>query len=287
MIGRGESLSLAHRPVLLPLLGSLALPLSEFSFANLFLFRSAHAWEFLPGPPPFLRGCTRAGEGFLTLLFDPRSADPGPLREAAREESMLFPIPEGWLSAFPRAEWAMEARRGDSDYLYRSRAMCELPGRRLHRRRSQKKRFEEGYLHQERTMGPAEAEAALRVLEGWTDEAGRRREETDYHACREAIALTAELGLSGAMVYAEGEPAGFVLGEGLTPDVYALHFAKGITRFEGIYPFLFSRAACLLPPGYGYLNLEQDLDKETLRAAKESYFPERLLPKYRLTLRAR
>jgi uncharacterized protein len=288
--GPGEPLALAHLPTLSPLLRSLAVPLSEFCFSNLFLFRAAHAWELARGPAPFLRGRTYAGESFLMPLFDPRAADPRLLAAALLDPpvgsappSFFFPIPEEWLPAFPPRLWGRESRRGDSDYLYRVTTMCALPGKALHRKRNLVAQFRARHRHEARPMRASDRPAALEVLEAWGEESGQKPEETDFAACREAVERMDELGLEGGIVFADGEPAGFVLGEGLTEDVFALHFAKGKTRFSGIYQFLFSNTSCLLPERYLFLNLEQDLDREPLRAAKESYRPERLLSKYRVS----
>jgi hypothetical protein len=288
--GPGEPLSLAHRAALAPLLRSLSVPLSEFSFANLYLFRAAHAWELVRDHGLFLRGRTYAAEPFLTPLFDPRAADPRVLASALADSpggsappSFFFPVAEEWLPAFPAGSWRREARQGDSDYLYRVAAMCELPGKALHRKRNLVAQFKARHSHEARPLGLADLPAALEVLEAWGEESGQKPEETDFAACREALERMDELGLEGGVVFADGEPAGFVLGEGLTEDVFAIHFAKGKTRFSGIYQFLFSNTSCLLPERYLFLNLEQDLDREPLRAAKESYRPERMLAKYRVS----
>jgi hypothetical protein len=48
---------------------------------------------------------------------------------------------------------------------------------------------------------------------------------------------------------------------------------------------MFNRFAKVLPPQYRFLNLEQDLDKDTLRLAKSSYMPDSMLKKMRVSLR--
>ena len=106
---------------------------------------------------------------------------------------------------------------------------------------------------------------------------------TDYRACREALTRMDELVLCGGIWYAEDTPSGFILGEELGSDTYALHFAKGLVAYKGIYQYIFSSFATVLPGQYRYLNFEQDLGIQELRRSKESYRPERMLPKYRVT----
>ncbi|MDR3236899.1 MAG: phosphatidylglycerol lysyltransferase domain-containing protein, partial [Spirochaetia bacterium] len=95
-----------------------------------------------------------------------------------------------------------------------------------------------------------------------------------------------ELSLSGTIYYAGGRPAGFILGEKLTDDSYALHFAKGLTVFKGIYPFMYNSFAKSLREQYGFLNFEQDLGSPALRQAKASYRPDMMLKKYMVSLKA-
>jgi uncharacterized protein len=101
----------------------------------------------------------------------------------------------------------------------------------------------------------------------------------------EALDRYEELVLCGGIYYADGEPAGFVLGEELNESTFVLHFAKARTIFKGIYQFMFNNFAKILPPKYKYLNLEQDLDKENLRVFKSSYIPDVMLTKARVRLR--
>jgi hypothetical protein len=109
--------------------------------------------------------------------------------------------------------------------------------------------------------------------------------ETDYHAAREALERMEELSLCGGIWYTERQPSGYILGEELTDDTYTLHFAKGLTRYKGIYQYIFSSFASILPGSYEHLNMEQDLGREALRHSKESYYPEMKLRKWRVSVR--
>ena len=81
------------------------------------------------------------------------------------------------------------------------------------------------------------------------------------------------------------EPAGFILGEGLGDSIFALHFAKGLTKFKGIYQFMYNHFAGIMSDRYELLNFEQDLGNPELRHAKSSYRPDRMIHKYRVSLK--
>lgn len=128
-------------------------------------------------------------------------------------------------------------------------------------------------------------EQALFILDSWQSDAGLSANQTDFLACREALKLYDELALCGGIYYADGEPAGFVAGEELNPETFALHFAKARKKFKGVYQYMFNSFAKILPPKYWFLNFEQDLDKEPLRIAKTSYTPDSMLKKFRVTVK--
>ena len=85
------------------------------------------------------------------------------------------------------------------------------------------------------------------------------------------------------MYYADGEPAGYALGEEIGDGkMFVIHFEKALTRFRGLYQFVNMSFAAILPQKYTYINREQDLGIEGLRKAKLSYQPAGFVKKYRV-----
>ncbi len=123
---------------------------------------------------------------------------------------------------------------------------------------------------------------AREVLEVWQEDVGEEKRATDYFPCREAFERYDELVLCGGIYYVEGEAAGFVIGEEIQSDTFALHFAKGKRKFKGLYQYMYNHFAKILPKQYAFLNFEQDLGKLAIRIAKSSYHPARVLKKYRI-----
>lgn len=282
---RAEPLAIGHRDLLQGRLKALGVPLSEYTFANLYLFREAHAYEVLSDGDLFVRGTTYDGSRFLLPLTRPDRLDPARLRDLMAGGDMLFPIPDEWLSFFPAGHFSASWRDGDADYLYTVGKMSTYAGRRLHKKRNLLKQFLESHRAEARPLTNDRIDDARFVLEAWQRDTGLAASETDYAPCREALDRYEELALCGGMYYADGEPAGFVLGEETNEETYVLHFAKARTKFKGVYQYLFNNFAQVLPPKYKYLNLEQDLDKENLRVFKTSYVPDAMLRKARISLR--
>ncbi len=281
-----ERLGLQHKDLLFPRLRAITDPLSEYSFANLYLFRENHDYEVLLGDHVFVRGTTYDGHRFAMPTETLDKMGHACLREALEHAEVLFPVPESWLPLFPAEEFEAVFNEGDADYLYTVEKMSTYAGRKLHKKRNLMKQFIENYRHEACPLTAERITDARSVLEQWNAETGLDAAQSDYGPCREALELYEELSLCGGIYYAEGEPAGFVLGEEVNEETYVLHFAKARTKFKGVYQFMFNNFAKVLPPKYVYLNLEQDLDKENLRVFKSSYVPDKMLRKARVRLRA-
>jgi hypothetical protein len=282
---RIERLGLHHKEVLAPLLRAITVPISEYCFANLYLFRESHGYEVLSDGDIFIRGRTYDGFTYLMPTVPPAQLDAARLQELLRDVDFLFPVPEDWLGAFNPGTYDISFHEGDADYLYTVEKMSTLAGRKLHKKRNLLKQFIESYNHEALPLTTARLDDARLVLDAWQQESGLGRGGTDYGPCREALDRYEELVLCGGITYADGEPAGFVLGEEVNDETYVLHFAKALKKFKGVYQFMFNNFAKILPPKYKFLNLEQDLDKENLRVFKTSYVPDALVKKARVRLR--
>jgi hypothetical protein len=278
-----EKLSLKHKDLLHQRLRNITVPLSEYTFPNLYLFRKNHDYEVILDKEVFIKGRSYDGHTFLMPTAD--VLDIAYLKELMRDVDFLFPIPEEWLPAFSPVEFEITFAEGDADYLYTVLKMSTFAGRRLHKKRNLLKQFVEAHTHDARPLTNDRLNDARFILNDWLATTKMNAEETDYAACLEALDRYEELILCGGIYYADREPAGFVLGEELNEETFVLHFAKARTKFKGVYQYMFNNFAKILPPKYKYLNLEQDLDKENLRIFKSSYVPDRLLKKARIRLK--
>jgi hypothetical protein len=280
-----EKLSLKHKDLLYQRLRSLKVPLSEYTFPNLYLFRRNHDYEVIVDKEIFVRGISYDGHPYIMPTVDVRSLDIGYLKDMMRTVDFLFPVPEDWLSVFDPAEFEITFAEGDADYEYTVEKMSSLRGRNLHKKRNLLKQFLEMYQHEALPLTNDRLDHARFILEDWVSTAEMKADDTDFGPCKEALDRYEELVLCGGIYYANDEPAGFVLGEELNEETFVLHFAKARTKFKGVYQFMFNNFAKILPPKYQYLNLEQDLDKENLRVFKSSYVPDVMLKKARVRLR--
>lgn len=258
---------------------------SECAFANLYLFRAAHAYRFHAGAWPGIAGRTYDGERHYFPLFDAGRAPPAVLRALIAEHGCLFPVPASGLATLDPAAFAWDASRDDADYVYPLANFLHYRGRVLQKRRNLMKRLLATHEITAVPLDAGTADAARAVLAHWMSERAKAPGEADETPCLEAIAHHAALGLAGTVYRVDGEAAGFTLTQPLGPRVHAVRFAKGSDRFKGIYQTMFHLLATALPPGTEWLNFEQDMGVANFRRSKQSYQPATLLHKFRVRLR--
>jgi hypothetical protein len=280
-----EKLGLQHKDLLSPLLKASGAGLSEYTFANLYLFRENHDYAVVRNGNTFIKGTSYDGHRYLMPAFDVRTADRDELITHLKTADFLFPIPDAWLSAFDPDVFDISYKDGDADYVFTVEKMSTYKGRNLHKKRNLLAQFLKLYAHDALPLTTDRLSQARLILDDWQATSEMSAADTDYSACLEALDRYEELVLCGGISYADNEPAGFVLGEEIGDETFVLHFAKARTKFKGIYQYMFNNFAKILPPKYRYLNLEQDLDKENLRVFKSSYLPDLLLRKARVRLK--
>lgn len=278
-----EPISMEHKCLLKDRLKSVSVPISEYSFPNLYLFRNVHGYEvFQFEGEYYVRGKTYDGKVYIMPTRDMKSCCTETLQKLQNECDFFFPIHESWLEFFKDKGIEYDFRDGDTDYIYTTEKMSTYPGRKLHKKRNLLKQFNESYTAKAYEMSMDRLKDAKYILEKWLELSGLEKEETDYQACCEALKLYDQLCICGGVYYIDEEPVGFVLGEELTENTYVLHFAKALTNYKGIYQYIYNDFANILPKRYEFINFEQDLGKMALRIAKTSYIPDRLEKKYRM-----
>lgn len=282
---RYETLSLSHQTLLAPRFKQLQWDISEYSFANVYLFRVTHDFQVVFSKDIYIKGKTRDGLSYLMPTVPLESIDWEDVEACLDGCDFLFPVPEQGVNILDPQKYRIISKEQDSDYLYTVKKLSTYPGRQLSGRRNLLKQFNEHYVdHHTIPLSSSNAKDALQLLELWQQEGGKPDPLTDYASCKEGLSLMQALNLNGRITYIRGKPAGFVLGEALNLKTYVIHFAKALREFKGIYQYIYHELAQSLEGNYDYINLEQDLGDPNLQKAKRSYFPDKLIPKLRVSL---
>lgn len=275
---RIEKVGLQHQELLSGKLTSIKTCLSEYCFANIYLYRTIHAYEVVFAHKIFIRGKTRDGVVYYMPTENITAEDFDALQKQVEGLVVFFPLPGHWIEQFPETAFNRKFCPADSDYLYALRSMRTYPGRHLSGQRNFIKQFNEHYQVRIERLTQSNVQGAISVLQQWQ----QNQKATDYESCLEALQLHEKLGLDGLVFYDNESPIAFIIGEELNPQVYIFHFVKANTQYKGIYAFVYQQFALSIPDHYQYINLEQDLGLLGIRKAKQSYHPEKLVPKWRI-----
>jgi uncharacterized protein len=286
-----KRLDLNHKDIIDARLDAIGMHLSEFSFPNLYLFRNTHEYDAVETEHSFfISGLTYDKKRYLMPMTSPEKADEGCFDElkellSTREWDFIFPIPEEWLEYFDEDVFKREFSPDDSDYLFFTEKFKTYPGKKMHKKKNLLNQFLKNHESLLMPLTDDVLDEAKGILDLWQRTSPQELSTSDYNQCLEALEKRDDLGLTGAIAFADGKPAGFVLGEPLNDETFTIHFAKADIGFKGAYQFLFSRFACDFCPDYLYINLEQDMGSEGLRKTKVSYRPDLMAHKYRIFLK--
>lgn len=283
---KSEIIDFQHRELLLENFKQLNLPISDYTFANIFLFRSISHYEFLTTDCGlFISGRNMQGRHYIMPLNDLRQCDQKTFEILLGNDNFFFPVPEKWLSFFPEEKFIVTYDDSESDYLYLTEKMASFKGKQYNRHRNHLNQFFSAYNHHAEAISGKNTSMAMAILQAWQNDSGLALNKTDFEQCREALEKFSALALWGTIYYIDNKPAGFVIGEELNAETFVLHFAKAAKKYHGIYEFMFNDTARRLLPRYKFLNLEEDMGNKNLRRTKGSYGPEIRLKKYHVCLK--
>lgn len=279
-----EIIDLKHRVCLAERFQRMNLQISDYTFANVYLFRKISHYEFVTKDCGlFVAGQNRLKQRYIMPLNDPRGCDITTFNEILGSRDFFFPIPEGWLSYFPGDKFTVTYDESESDYIYLTEKLAGFKGRQYVRHRNHLKQFLSLFVPKEEPLSAKNISDGMNILHQWQNESRTTAEKTDFEQCQEALENISELALWGTIYYIDNRPAGFIIGEPLNADMFCLHFAKASKNYHGIYEFMFNDTAKKLQTRYKYLNFEEDMGSKNLRRTKSSYGPEYILKKYRIS----
>lgn len=280
-----EPIALKHQSIIAPAWKKLCLDynlhFSEYSFANVYLFRKKHHYQVILCETPCVQGQFKNGNYYLIPSVPPLEIKLKLPPTIGGRTYCFFPLPDAWLEDLKKMNMTFTTCREDTDYLFHISKLQTLSGRELSSRRNLLHQLERNSYLESHELKGKEVDVAFALLEDWQSKTEVSKEKTDYEACREGLGLMSQLNLFGHVAYADGKPIGFTIGELLTPQTALLHFAKALHSIKGATPYLYKNFASNLPNSVEWINLEQDLGIPALRAAKKAYDPDILLTKWK------
>lgn len=276
--------TLALRGALDPLFRALRHGISEFTFANIYLFRKTHSYRLSilddddDGKTLVISGKDAGGGAYFMLPFG-YPQDEALLRAFFRDFAFMKNAAEEDAQRLAGRGFRVVEDRDNFDYLYSISELRGLKGRKYHKKKNLINAFLGAYECKGKPLLTGYLPDAFSVLQAWREESSV---EGDYEAARDALERMDDLGLCGGIYYIGERPVAYVLGEELREDMFAVHFEKGVEGYRGLLQFINRDFVSFLPERYVLLNREQDLGDEGLRQAKMSWRPAGFTRKYRV-----
>jgi len=269
------------RPVLHPKFQALPDGISEFTFANIYLFRRTHNYRIsqlesglfiITGRdnenPFFMLPFGLPDENIITELFNNyHTMKAATAQQAEKLATLGYSVCED---------------RDNFDYLYSLEDLVNLTGRKFHKKKNMLNIFIRNNECQAKPLLEEYRDDALHILEQWNNQ---HDQPNDFHAAKEALEKMWPLQLCGGIFYIEEQPAAYCLGEELAlGKSFVIDFEKAVLGedLKGIYQYINQAFASILPEKYETVNRQQDLGDPGLRHAKMSYRPVDFVKKYRV-----
>ena len=273
-------------------------PSADYNFGNIFLWDETYKQQVgrldgrlivLPSyePQPFF--AWPVGSGALPPVL-------AEMRAFSRAQGFPFVLRGVTADHLPlvRALYGdsctVEPERDLWDYLYAAEKLDTLSGKHLHAKRNHINRFEQENAWRFTPLRPEDIPACRWMLDKWMetsieDDSGGLRDE--YLAIQRAFTYFGPLGLDGGVLWVDGEPVAFSIGEMAAADTFDAHFEKAYAHINGAYPMInreFVRYVRSIHPQVRWINREDDTGRPSLRQSKLSYHPDGMVEKYKVVL---
>ncbi|NQT29522.1 MAG: DUF2156 domain-containing protein [Candidatus Saganbacteria bacterium] len=206
-----------------------------------------------------------------------------------KDSGKISRVSEGFLSKLPKDKYHLSCLRDQFDYVYLTKILAELKGKKYDGKRNHIKKFKIRHPNYEfRPLKEDQKNEALALFETWFSMRKHSRffPKLAYSSQKEAVETAfvnfRELGLRGGALFVDNAMKGFVLGSALNNNTASIHFMYGYPSLQGTSQVLLWEACNKTFSDFTYLNLEQDLGIPGLRKAKLSYYPHKLEKKFEI-----
>lgn len=167
--------------------------------------------------------------------------------------------------------------RDVADYIYEGEKLRTLSGKKLHSKRNHINRFMElnpDWAYEKITAN--NIEECLDMVNEWCFQNNCQEDASklaEIEVTRNAILNMNKLELVGGLIRANGKVIALSLGEACCDEVFVVHIEKAFADIQGSYAIINQQFLLHEAPTHTYINREEDLGEEGLRAAKMSYRP--------------
>ncbi len=263
----------------------------DFSFANLFCWQKEYQTQFAiiddflviryicdDGLPCYMMPIGNADmrEVLLKLLEISNAAN-----ERFRIHAVTVEMFHMINTALPNT-FSFIPYRDYFEYIYLSKDLIELKGKKYQSKRNHINRFKSLYPNFTYKTLTSEYRSQCKELYALWVEAYNKKypnglmlgEEYAVHA---ALNNFDALGLKGGAIFLNEKMIAFSVGQGVTSDTFVVNIEKALVDYKGAFQLINKLFICHEASEYTFINREEDLGIPSLRQAKMSYYPVKFL----------
>jgi len=181
---------------------------------------------------------------------------------------------------YPR-RFIIEEDRDNFDYIYESKNLISLSGKKLHSKKNHINSFIRNYDSMIKPIDKNNADEVIEMANFWC----KQNFCVDYlyfelKGVQDILNHIGELDFEGMAVYVNDRVEGFTFGEKVNNRMAIIHIEKANVDLNGLYAYINRSFVKNYFKDVPYINREQDLGIEGLRKAKLSYQPFKLEKKF-------
>lgn len=265
------------------------------SFTTLYLWKgfSGIKYAVLPDGNIVLGGVSgRSGARYFSLPETNDEVLLSVVKQIKTEfgEFLLVNLTEEQTEVIKKAypDCGVKYKRNNNNYVYETKSLAELSGKKLQSKRNHLNRFKNTYTYELVDIDNSEmAEECIEMTRLWYEE----KEDADSYleaeifACRESLTHMKELGLTGMAIRVDGKIAAYSIGEYMNGGRMAhIIIEKALNEYSGAYNAINNFFIIRHWSDTEYVNREEDMGLEGLRKAKTSYRPAFLIKMYDVSI---
>lgn len=211
------------------------------------------------------------------------------MKETAVANNFEFQLrrsPQRLVSAFRQIDSSLNTKleKNSSDYLYSSKDLIDLAGRKYHSKRNHLNKFLRQYNWEYQQMTREVTEECLNLATSWFDV--RNPEPCSENEAMVNVLRNFEfLGVTGGVIKVDGVIQGIAVGERLNRNTAVIHIEKANTEIDGAYAAINHEFTAREWRELEFINREEDMGIEGLRKAKRSYYPVRMVEKFTVAVK--
>lgn len=257
----------------------------DMTIGGTFMWRDYYNSEYaLEDGTLFFRICE---DGKISYEYPIGPDEDAALKKIGKVEFSFLSKPhmEKILSLYPESEVIEE--RDYFEYIYESKALISLSGKKLSGQRNHVNKFKRKYENYRFVeINKDNIDKANDFFLRYDEKAMKKSASAieDREKTFELLKNFESYNLIGGMLIVDGEIVGASLGEKMG-NTLIVHVEKAFTEYDGVYPMLTNCFNKTFATDVEFINREDDAGDEGLRRNKLSYHPIKLFEKYRVKIR--